>query len=139
MSQNYSNTRKFRGFITSGYYTDEEYRAFTKQVFIKLDEYFIEDCTFVIGIGGGIRVKVVVTTSERGNQYQITYDDDILEFQGQSQAEFEHTVFMDMLKSLQGDINYLKENVNKIIDAARTGTPLERKDDSDDNNNEDDD
>lgn len=138
MNYNYASTRKLKGFITTGYYTDEEYRAFTKQVLKKLDEYFISDCSFDIGIGSRIKAKVDVICSSNGNRYRISYDEDMLDICCQSQAEFEHHLYVRVLDSLHEDINYLKESVGKIIDAARTGNPLERKEADSENNDNDD-
>lgn len=122
MSYIYSDVRRFKGFVTTSYYTDEEYKAFTKQVLKKLDEYFVDDCSFVMSLRAKVIINVIC--SSKGNRYRISYDEDVLDTYGQSKAEFDHYAYSVLLDNLEKDINYLKDSVNKIIDAARTGTPL---------------
>lgn len=118
-----------RGFRTLGHYSNQEYRAFAKQLKKRLDEYFLDDCYFIVSTKIGPNAVVKVTTSKNGNTYEITpigdWDGYTERNTYTSSEEYEYYVLIDILRDLSEDIDCMKESVSKILNAVKNNQPLD--------------
>ena len=132
----------FRGFFSLGHYGTKEYRAFSKQLKKKLDEYFIDDCYFSISTSVGPNALIKVTTNKNGNTYEIQPMGDWDMYTENNVhttiAEWEYYALVDLVDMLDEDLTYVKDKVSSIVSAVKNNQPLSvvLDDDNDDTDND---
>lgn len=121
-------TGTFRGFFSLGHYSTKEYRAFSKQLKKKLDEYFIDDCYFSISTSVGPNALIKVTVSKNGNTYMLQPMSDWRMYTKNNIHttidEWEYRALVDLVNMLDEDLTYVKGAVSKIMNAVKNNQPL---------------